>query len=596
MAEKEEQKKKITKEGIQSALQVFRYMKPNIGYFIVGMLSLVLGSVAFMIFPEAAGDMTNIAAGKDPKTFPLTINQFGLLFLAVLVLQGVLSYVRTVCFAIVSENGMAGLRADLYNKLLTQRVSFFEETRVGELTSRITADVEQLQSAFSVTLAEFIRQIVILIFGIGFLIYSAPKLSLVMLLTFPFIVVLAMVFGRYIRRLSKERQDALATTSTIVDETFQSFSVVKSFANEWYESIRYSKSVNEIVKISLRFARIRGLFFIFIITILFGGIFFILWMGARYVQQGDMEVGNLFSFILYTGIIGGAIASFGSLYTTLAGAIGATERVQEILNSDSELDLNDSKEKNQIQLKGDIEFKGVQFSYPTRPDIEVLKNISLEVKSGQKIALVGQSGSGKSTIVQLLMRFYDLGSGNILVDGKNIESYGYSAFRQNIGIVPQEVLLFGGTIKENILYGNPEASEEELMTAAKQSNSFEFISKFPEGFETIVGERGIKLSGGQRQRIAIARAILKNPTILLLDEATSSLDAESEKIVQDALNTLMEGRTTIIIAHRLATIKDVDCIYVIDQGHVVEKGTHEELSNKESGVYQNLAKLQFELI
>ena len=596
MAEEKEEKKKISKEGFKKALKVFTYIRPYIGNFIIGMLSLALGSAVFMIFPAAAGDMANKAAGMPVKYFDLELGQFGILFLVILVFQGVLSYVRTITFAVVSENGMADLRKDLYNKLLTQPIAFFEERRVGELTSRLTADVEQLQGALSVTLAEFLRQVIILIIGVTVIFFLANKLSLVMLLTFPVIVVLAIVFGRYIRKLSKSRQDALADTSTVVDETFQSFSVVKSFANEWYESVRYGKSVDSIVTISLKFAKIKGIFFIFIITILFGGVFFILWMGANYVAQGIMEVGDLFAFIIYTGIIGGAIAGFGNLYTALASAVGATERIQEILANGSELNLEDSKEKHTLRLRGDIQFKDVHFSYPTRPDIEVLKGVNIEVNHGQKIALVGQSGSGKSTIVQLFMQFYKLDSGSITIDNKISTDYNLTAFRQNIAIVPQEVILFGGSIKENILYGNPDATQEELETAAQQSNSLEFINSFPEGFDTIVGERGVKLSGGQRQRIAIARAILKNPTILLLDEATSSLDAESERLVQEALNILMEGRTTIIIAHRLATIREVDRIYVIDHGTVIESGTHTELSELENGKYSNLAKLQFDTV
>jgi ABC-type multidrug transport system fused ATPase/permease subunit len=371
---------------------------------------------------------------------------------------------------------------------------------------------------------------------------------------------------------------------------------VKSFANEWYESARYARSVDEIVKISLNFAKVKGLFFVFILTVLFGAIFFILWRGALMVQDPnvDMEVGDLFSFILYTTFIGGAIASFGSLFTSLASAIGATERVQSILDSEGEINIDDYINEPEINLNVDIEFRDVEFSYPTRKDMQVLKGINLHIKAGEKVALVGQSGSGKSTIVQLLMKFYDLDKGEIVVGGKSLKEYPLTAYRRGIGVVPQEVILFGGTIKENILYGNPKATDEQILEASKQSNSQEFIERFPEGLETVVGERGVKLSGGQRQRIAIARAILKDPKVLLLDEATSSLDAESERVVQEALDRLMEGRTSIIIAHRLSTIRDVDCIYVLDEGKIVEKGTHDELYTKENGAYQQLAKLQFD--
>ncbi|HRG69717.1 MAG TPA: ATP-binding cassette domain-containing protein, partial [Saprospiraceae bacterium] len=357
---------------------------------------------------------------------------------------------------------------------------------------------------------------------------------------------------------------------------------------------RFSNSISEMIAISMNYARMRGLFFIFIITVLFGGLFFILWEGAMMVEKGTMPVGDLFSFIIYTGIIGGAIAGLGNLYTALAGSIGATERIQDILDRQQEIDVNDHQNVEEIRFKGDVSFENVCFSYPGRSDFEVLKHIQFKIKSGQRIALVGASGAGKSTLIQLLMRFYNADTGEIKVDGKLISHYNLTAYRKNMAIVPQEILLFGGTIRENILYGKPTATEEELLEACRKSNSLDFINSFPDKFETIVGERGIKLSGGQRQRVAIARAILRNPSILILDEATSSLDAESEKLVQDALDKLMEGRTSILIAHRLSTIKDADCIYVLKKGQIQESGSHEELLQKPNGTYKALVELQLE--
>ena len=311
------------------------------------------------------------------------------------------------------------------------------------------------------------------------------------------------------------------------------------------------------------------------------------------VQEGVMEAGNLLSFVIYTVMIGGAIASLGHLYTTIAGAIGATERVKEIMDREQELQITELKNKGNIG--GDISFNHVSFQYPSRLDIDVLKDVNLHVPLGSKVALVGTSGSGKSTLVKLLMRFYEPTSGTITVRGEKLPDFEISDLRSSVGIVPQEVILFGGTIRENILYGKPDASQEELESAAKKSNCWEFVNSFPDKFETIVGERGIKLSGGQKQRVAIARTILKNPNILILDEATSSLDAASEKLVQDALDQLMRGRTSIIIAHRLATIKNVDCIYVLEKGEIVESGDHKNLIERSEGIYKNLAKLQFEL-
>ena len=314
------------------------------------------------------------------------------------------------------------------------------------------------------------------------------------------------------------------------------------------------------------------------------------------VGTGEMTAGGLIQFVSYTATIGGAIAALGSFYPELMGSIGATERVRDILSKTSEVDVKDVELMPKRRLEGDIEFKNVTFHYPTRQDVEVLRGVNLTIKAGQKVALVGTSGAGKSTIMQLVLRFHEAISGDIYIDGKNMNEYDISEYRQNLALVPQEVLLFGGTIRENILYGKPNATDAEIIEAAKQSNSWEFINQFPEKLETIVGERGIKLSGGQRQRIAIARAILRNPSILLLDEATSSLDAESEKVVQDALNILMQGRTSIIIAHRLATIREVDKIYVLDGGKIVEQGTHDELSELQNGIYASLAKLQFDAI
>jgi ABC-type multidrug transport system fused ATPase/permease subunit len=370
----EEEKVKLTSENLKEAIAIFKYIKPYKWYFIFGMLFLILGSIAFLGIMQIPGEMLNLATNA-PTRFNLELKEYFWVLLVILVIQGLLSYLRVICFAVVSEKGMSGLRKDLYNKIITQSITFFEQRRVGELTSRITTDVEQLQSVFSVTLAEFLRQIVILIGGILFIVILTPKLSMIMLLTFPAIVILGVVFGRYIRRLSRQRQDKLAETNVIVEETFQSFSSVKSFANEFYEAVRYSDSVDKVVKVSLSFAKVRGLFFAFIITILFGGIFFILWKGTLMVMNGQMESGDLLNFIIYTGILGGAIASFGNLFATIAQAVGATERIQQILKSDSEVEL-ESKTTSPIEkIKGDVEYKNVHFSYPTRNDLPVLKGI-----------------------------------------------------------------------------------------------------------------------------------------------------------------------------------------------------------------------------
>lgn len=598
-------KPKVTRESIKAALQIFQFVKPYRWSFAVGLVLLFFSTTTFMIFPFLSGRIVDIAQGKTDFTmnlgtrtihYSMTLADIGWLLAIILIVQGVISYFRVMLFANVSEKGIADVRQALYSKLVSLPITFFEKTRVGELVSRLNSDVERLYNTFSVTLAEFIRQVIILISGILILALTTWKLALIMLATFPFIVVGAMVFGRFIRKMSKERQTQIADTNIVLNETIQAINAVKAFTNEWFEVTRYSKANQKSVVTSLKFAKWRAVFATFIIVVLFGGLFFVLWEGATMLQKNEITAGELIMFFTYTAIIGGAIAGLGNFYSEIIGAIGATERLREILGSESEVEVKALPVLPQRRLKGDIEFRDVHFRYPTREDVEVLRGVNLTVKSGQKVALVGPSGAGKSTIVQLILKFYNLTEGQVLVDGKNLNDFDITNYRQNMAIVPQEVLLFGGTIRENILYGKPDATDEEIIEAARQSNSWEFISQFPEGLETIVGERGIKLSGGQRQRIAIARAILRNPSILLLDEATSSLDAESEKVVQDALNKLMQGRTSIIIAHRLATVREVDKICVIDGGKVVEEGTHDELSEMEDGLYASLARLQFETV
>lgn len=594
MQQKEESRPRVSLQNLREALKIFEFLRPYRWHFIVGLILLFLSSTVFMIFPYSVGLMLDVAQGKE-NPMGLNLSKIGIGLLIVLVFQGVVSYSRVLLFAQISERGTADIRNALYQRIISLPIVFFEKSRVGDLVSRLTNDVEKLYNTFYFVLAEFFRQVILLIGGVIFLAWQTPKLAGVMLLTFPVIVIGAMIFGRHIRKLSKQRQTILAESNTILDETLQSIHAVKAFTNELFENRRYKNANDSVIQVSLKFASGRALFAVFIITVLFGALFFVIWTGMRMVQSGEVTAGQLISFVTFTAVIGGAIAGLGNFYSELVGAVGATERIREILTSPSETDERPKATAQAGRLDGNIEFEDVQFSYPTRPDVPVLKKVNISIQSGQKVAVVGQSGAGKSTIMQLLLQFHHLDGGKISIDGTNIYDYDLHSYRSNFAIVPQEVILFGGTIRENILYGKPDASEAEIIDAAKQANAWDFISTFPEGLETVVGERGIKLSGGQRQRIAIARAILRNPSILLLDEATSSLDAESEKVVQEALNNLMKNRTSIIIAHRLATIREVDCIYVLEGGHIVEKGTHEELSAKYDGVYSSLAKLQFEM-
>ena len=593
MKEIQSDRPKLSRKKLQESLKIFEFIRPYRWQFIFGLVLLFLSSAVFMVFPYSVGLMLDVAQGK-PNNFDLSLPQIGLLLVMILAFQGVVSYIRVMLFAQISEKGTADIRKALYHRIICLPIVFFEKTRVGELVSRLTNDVEKIYNTFYFILAEFFRQIILLVGGIVFLAIQTPKLASIMLLTFPIIVVGAMVFGRRIRKLSSKRQQTLAESNTILDETLQSIQAVKAFGNESFELGRYRKSNDTVVGISMSYASGRALFSVFIITVLFGALFFMIWMGMRMVQSGEVTAGQLISFVTFTAVIGGAIAGLGNFFTELVGAVGASERILEILGSRTESEERSQVNRKAGRLSGEIVFENIAFSYPTRSDVPVLKKVSLHIPSGQKVAIVGQSGAGKSTVMQLLLQFHQADSGRILADGVAIEDYELESYRENFGIVPQEVILFGGTIRENILYGKPDASEAEIEAAARKANTWDFISSFPEGLETIVGERGIKLSGGQRQRIAIARAILRNPSILLLDEATSSLDAESERLVQEALENLMEGRTSIIIAHRLATIREVDCIYVLDGGNIVEQGTHTELSAIQQGIYSSLARLQFE--
>jgi ATP-binding cassette subfamily B protein len=585
---KDEDKRKLNKKSLEKLFGAFRFMLPYITPFIFGLIALAVSTLTLLAFPKLSGELLNVATGKT--SYFTSIYQVSGALMAILFLQGAFGFVRVYTFAIVSERGMADLRKKIYEKFIWLPMTFYDSRRVGELMSRITSDVSTLQDTFSFTLAELLRQLLTLIFGTAILFYFAPKLTGFMLLTFPVLIIVALIFGKYIRKLSRTTQDKLAETNVVVEESLQSISIVKAFTNELFEIKRYAKALDEVVKIAIHSSRYRGFFISFIIFAIFGGIVAVGTYGAFLVQSGELNVGELFAFVLYTVIIGFSIAGLGDIYAQIQRSIGASERVLEILEQYDESEST----KEKVRIDGEIEFENIHFSYASRPDFVVLDNLNFKISAGEKIALIGQSGSGKSTIINLLMRFYPLTNGAIYVDRKNIREYNLSAFRSNIGIVPQEVILFGGSIKENIQYGNPEASLEEIHLAARKANALEFIESFPEKFDTIVGERGVKLSGGQRQRIAIARAILKDPRILILDEATSSLDAKSEILVQQALEKLMEGRTTIVIAHRLSTIKKVDRIFVINDGQLAETGSHTELTRLDNGIYSNLLKLQLQ--
>ncbi|WP_432221647.1 ABC transporter ATP-binding protein [Flavobacterium sp. TMP13] len=582
-------KAKLDSNSLQKALRIFKYAKNHKWKFFLGLFFLLLTSATALAFPKLMGMLVDCVTNKDLGK----ANQVALGLMVILVLQAIFSFFRIYLFVNFTENSLSNIRFALYENLIKLPMSFFSQKRVGELNSRISADISQLQDTFTTTIAEFLRQLILIIGGFIILGNISPKLTFMMLAIVPLVAVAAVIFGRFIRKYGKKTQDKVAESQVIVEETLQGITNVKAFANEWYELQRYKNKITEIVKIAIKGGQYRGYFASFIILCLFGCVVAVVWYGITLTIKGEVEgVGDLISFILYTTFIGASFGGIAEMYAQIQKAVGATERVFELLDEVPEK-INSSPNPIVEKIKGNVSFNTVSFSYPSRSEIAVLKDVSFEANFGQKIAIVGPSGAGKSTIASLLLRFYDIDNGEILIDGKSIYDFELENLRGNMSIVPQDVILFGGTIKENIAYGKPDASDAEIMEAARQANALNFIEGFPEKMETLVGERGIKLSGGQRQRIAIARALLKNPSILILDEATSSLDSESEKLVQEALEILMEGRTSFIIAHRLSTIRRADQILVLDGGKITEKGTHQELINLENGTYKNLSNLQF---
>jgi len=589
-------KAKLTRQTLKNVSKLLSYVRPYRSKFIAALFFLFLSSLVGLAFPSFLGGLIDAAQGKHTNKFlPSTVQGIGLLALIVLFSQAFVSFFRILWFVQIAERSLADIRRDTYFKLITLPMDFFANRRVGELNSRISADLSQIQDTLTTTLAEIIRQLVLLVGGITFLAIVSIKLTLSLLVVLPALVVTAVLFGRFIRKISRQAQDKLAESNTIVEETLQGIANVKAFVNEAYESGRYGKNIREVANIAIRGAKYRGLFASFIVFGMFGAIVAVIAYGCLLVSNHELTVGELFKFALYAVFVGSAMGSFPELYANIQKSVGASERVLEILGEKGEMVSIDHAE-NEIKQKidGNIAFDDVNFHYPSRPEIEVLKGVSFDAQTGQKIAIVGPSGSGKSTMASLILQFYHPQSGLILFDNKPSDGYSLTDIRNQVAIVPQDVMLFGGTIQENIAYGKLSASKEDIIKAAQRANAHQFIMSFPEGYDTVVGERGVKLSGGQRQRIAIARALLKNPSILILDEATSSLDSESERLVQEALEELMKNRTSIIIAHRLSTIREADKIIVLEKGKVIESGSHEELIGNENGLYRYLSQLQFE--
>jgi ABC-type multidrug transport system fused ATPase/permease subunit len=593
-----EEKIKVTKESIQKAKGIFTYLRPYRLQFLIGWIFLALSTSAGLVFPFLMGQLLGSGSAK-PKNLEESVrlidlnnvNTIAILLFILFGVQSLFSYFRVVIFTNVTENALRDMRKSAFNKLIYMPMDFFNQNKVGELTSRLSSDIVQIQDTLKTTISEFFRQIIMIVGGITFLFFLSWKLALIMLGTVPVMAIIAVFFGRFIRNLSKKAQDQAATSNSIIEEALTGISNVKSFTNEGFVLTKYMKAIEEIRTLNIKSGVWRGLFISFIIFCLFGAIVFIVWQGLLMTQGPNPQLSaqSFYSFIMFTIMMGASIGSLPDLYASIQKSIGATENLMNIINSPSEKEILTGSE--QPEINGEISFKHVEFSYPQRSDIKVLNDISFKANVNDTIALVGTSGSGKSTISSLLLNYYTATGGSIQFNGTAIEKIDMHYLRSKMAIVPQEVILFGGSIRENIAFGNTDADEAAIIAAAKQANAWEFITSFPEGLETEVGDRGIQLSGGQKQRIAIARAIIKNPSILILDEATSALDSESEKLVQDALDKLMVGRTSIVIAHRLSTIKNANQILVIQQGEIAEHGTHDELIAL-NGHYTKLVELQ----
>ena len=587
-------KKPISWAALKQMSRMYVHVKPYRTEFLIGLLMLLLSSGSNLAFPKYLGELVDAA-----QTKPSDIDGIALTLGGILLAQSIFSFGRIFFFERVAQRSLASLRSAMYSHLVSLPLPFFHEKRIGELTSRLQSDIGVLQETFTSTLAEFIRQIVIIVGGIALLVYQSPSLTGFMLLVLPLVVLLAVFFGGRIRKYAKEVQTASAESNTIVDETLSAAATVKAYTQEQFEKTRYRAALDRVAELGIRGGILRGGFSSFIILGLFGSLVAVVWKGASLIATGEMASGQLFSFVIYSGFIGGSVGGLADVYSRLQRAMGATEAIMAMLDEAPEqggpedhsaaqtaLSNISESEAGRKELVPALEFRGLHFAYPTRPDVPVLRGLNLVVQEGQQCALVGASGAGKSTVVQLLYRFHDPQQGQLLIRGRDARDWPLQDLRGRMAWVPQDVALFGRSILDNIRYGRPEASDDEVRRSAEDANAWEFIERFPDGWNTQVGERGVQLSGGQRQRIAIARAMLRDPKLLVLDEATSSLDPESEGLVQGALEKLMQGRTSLVIAHRLSTVRHADLIAFLHEGQIAEVGSHEELMARSKGRYR----------
>jgi ABC-type multidrug transport system fused ATPase/permease subunit len=592
-------KAKLTLSNLKRSFRLLGYLGKHRWKFVLGMVFLVLSAGVGLVFPVKSGQLLGYIGEntKPVEQIRSELMQVGLILIVILLAQAIFSFGRVYLFAQVTENILKALRKDSFKQIIQMPMSFFSKNQVAELSSRIATDINVISDAFTVNIAELIRQTIV---GVGGLTMIVIKTDWVIAKWFIFIIppltIVAILFSRKIRKFSKGYQDKIAESNVVVGEAFTGITNVKTFTNEQYEINKYDKVTDEVRAFGLKYGILRGTFFSFVMVFVFGSIFFILWQMLFALKVEKSITGEDFgTFMMLSLFVAGSLGGLPEQIASLQRALGATDRVFELIDGNIESIELLKQSMPPAPSKGEIEFQHISFNYPSRPDFNVLKDLSFKVEAGQTVALVGSSGSGKTTIASLILRFYDPSSGTLTIDGVDTRSYSLTELRKKIALVPQDVILFAGSIRDNIAYGKPNATEAEIEEAARKANAYQFIESFPDKFNTLVGERGIQLSGGQRQRIAIARAVLKNPSILILDEATSSLDSESERLVQEALDKLMVGRTSVVIAHRLATIRNADKIVVLQSGTVQESGTHQELIQNEAGLYHKLSKLQFEL-
>lgn len=570
--------------------RLLRFVQPYWGKLALAGAILAINSLAGLALPLVIRYVVDSALVEGSLQL---LNRVTLLLFALFLVQAVLGFGQAYLLGWVGERVVANLRTALYSHLQAMPLRFFSATRTGELLSRLGNDVTTIQDAVTGTLLSLLSNLIMFVGGVVIIFVMAWRLTLVMLAVVPLAVIGMIVLGRWVRRYSRQVQDALAEVSAVAEEALSGVRIVKSFAREPYEIGRYRDGVERLFGIAIKRVRLGAILGPIIGLLAFSTIALVLWVGSREVIAGRLSPGQLVSFLLYTVMIASPIASFTSLYAQFQRALGASERVFQLLDTPPEMtDAPDAVELPPI--RGEVRFEGVCFDYGDSAEARiVLHDINLVAQPGQVVALVGPSGAGKTTLVNLIPRFYDPNCGRITIDGYDIRQVKLRSLREQIGIVPQETALFSGSVRENISYGKLDATQEEIEAAARAANAHDFIMELPQGYDTLVGERGVKLSGGERQRIAIARALLKNPRILILDEATSSLDTESEQAVQEALERLMRDRTTFVIAHRLSTITNADWIAVLDGGRIVEQGTHAELLARPEGLYRKMVALQF---